>query len=216
LPLKDILAGKEKLHRWQARAMRRRRHKRNRLLGWLSWIVLVIVILPILFILASYGSGWRFNIVSGKSMEPTYYAGGLVITQPVAPETVKIGDVIVFRVTAGDVMGFICHRVVEINTVDNELFFQTQGDNNEYPDMELVPAKDLAGKKALYVPKVGKVTYYYRGTITLRGRSVLAGPLFIALVGLIIVGVESSNIYDWLFARRAMKRIERLKKLRRR
>jgi signal peptidase len=192
--------------------MRRRRQKRKRWLGWFGLIVLVIVILPILFIPFSRGLGWNFNVITGDSMEPTYYSGGLFIARPVAPETVKVGDVILFRVRVGPVTGFVCHRVIDIDTADNELFFQTQGDNNVYPDAELVAAEDLLGKEALYLPAVGKVTYYYRGTITLMGRTVLAGPLFIAVVVLIIVGVESSNIYDWTFRRQAMKRKERLEK----
>jgi len=196
--------------------MRWRRQKRNRWLGRLGWVIVVIVILPLLFLLISYSLGWHFNVVSGDSMEPTYYAGGLAIFRPVAPETVRVGDAIVFRVTVADVTGFVCHRVIDIDTTDGELSFQTKGDNNEYPDAELVSAKDFLGKEALYVPEVGRVFYYYRGTITFTGTTFRAGPIFIALVVLIIIGVESSNIYDWLFRSQAMKRKERLEKRRRR
>jgi len=196
--------------------MRRRRQRRNRQLEWLGWVILGIIVVPLLFIPISYGLGWRFDIISGTSMEPAYYRGGLVIARPVVPETVKVGDIVLFRITVDNVSGFVCHRVIEINTTDKELSFQTKGDNNEYPDGDPVSVKDLAGKEAVYVPKVGEVIRFYRSTITLMGRRLLAGPLLIGVIGIVIIGVEFNSIYDWAFRREAMKRKERLQKRRRR
>lgn len=196
--------------------MRRRRDKKKRLWGWLGWVIPAMAILLLMAFAVTYVLGWHYNVTSGDSMEPTYYASGVVITRPVAPETIEIGDIIMFEVTVGDVKGFNCHRVIDITTNDEGLFFQTQGDNNPYPDDDLVPAEALVGKEAFYIPKIGRATSFYQGNLSAYGKGLLIGPLVIAFFGLIIIAMESSNIYDWLFRRRDVRRQERLHKIGRR
>jgi signal peptidase I len=191
------------------KGMKRRKQKKNYWLQWIGGIILVIGIVVVLFIPVAYQWGWRFNIINGISMEPTYHAGGVVITRPVAPEDVSVGDIILFRTEMADRESLVCHRVIDVQSDDEGLLVQTQGDNNEDPDTKLIGPQDILGKEAIYLPMVGEIAGYYKTQIRFLDRGVMAGPLVISVVVLGIIGVEINTFYDWIFNRRVMVRKER-------
>jgi len=180
-----------------------------------GWLIFGVVILPVLFILTTSFFGWHFDVVPTKSMEPAFNPGGMVITRPVELEDITIGDPILFRMPGMEAEARIVHRVIEITQIDNQLFFRTKGDANEYPDLDLVSSQNFIGKTVLYVPNVGNIAYLSRlheTAITVMGRSFSLASLIILAVGLTVIGMEFNNIWEWTSGHKSERREEVLKK----
>lgn len=189
----------------------RRRGKRLRLLRWTGWTVAGIVMATVLFIPATAPFGWRFDLVVTGSMVSAFDVGGLVITRPVLSDDVAVGDPILFR--EKDAEAYICHRVIAIKEMNNELFFQTKGDANKYPDLDLVSSP--VSEVIFYVPHVGKVASYLNQTpITFMGKKLSVTILLVLVLALTAVGIELKNIWEWTFSRELKRHQEVLKKRR--
>lgn len=85
--------------------------------------------------------GYKPFIVLSGSMEPEIMAGDLIVTKEIAPENVKVGDVISFRVEEDIV---VSHRVTEIHT-EGGLSFLTKGDANTGMDATEVLPENIEG-----------------------------------------------------------------------
>ena len=97
---------------------------------------------------SSLGGCTTVTIVSGQSMEPTYYTGDLVVSR-CGP--VEIGDVIVY--TPPDVGGArVIHRIVG----GTEEGWIVQGDNNSFLDPWQPTEEHILGSSVLHLPHVGK------------------------------------------------------------
>jgi signal peptidase I len=159
--------------------------------------------------------GWRFDVVPTKSMAPAFNPGGMVVTRPAEPKDIKVGDTILFRQPHIEKEARICHRVIDIKKIDSQLFLQTKGDANEYPDPDLISSQELIGKTIFYVPRVGNVAYLSRlheTPVTLMGKKISVAFLLILAAGLIVIGTELRNMYQWIFSPDLRRRREILKK----
>lgn len=107
-------------------------------IGWLMWPT-------------SLGGGSSFVIVSGRSMEPTYESGDLVIARDIAP---AIGDVIVY---APETLGGaqVVHRIIG---GDADSGWQVQGDNNDFVDPFFPSGDEVRGVVLVHIPNAGAVT----------------------------------------------------------
>lgn len=94
--------------------------------------------------------------VESESMEPTLYRGDLVIVRSISPETLQIGDIIIFESSMSDIP--VVHRIVNIGFSGGELKFTTKGDNNPSVDPYLVPASDVLAKVVGSVRYLGFIT----------------------------------------------------------
>ncbi len=122
-------------------------------------VVFLLMISAVFTYLAPHFS-WRVDVVSSGSMEPQLLTGSLVVTRPVEPDAIVVGDVITFRLsTVGENM--ITHRVIGIGH-SSSLHFLTKGDANSYPDPFTVPARNLIGKICFHVPYVGYITEFLK------------------------------------------------------
>lgn len=188
-----------------------------RLVKLAGLLIFGTVISLVLFMVVASFSGWHFDIVPTGSMEPAFSPGGMVVTRPAELEEIKLGDPILFREpTTG---GLICHRVIEIEEIDGELFFQTKGDANEYADQDLVSPQNFIGKTIFYIPNVGKIAYLlklHETLVTLMGKEISVALLIITAAGLTIVGMEFRNIWAWTFRQEIKQREELTKKHRER
>lgn len=123
----------------------------RRLLGLASsaaWLVGALVVGWFLWP-SSLGGCTTLTIVSGESMEPTYYTGDLVVSR-CGP--VEVGDVIVYN--PPDVGGArVIHRIVDGNADDG---WVVQGDNNDFLDPWNPKAEQILGSAVLHVPYVGR------------------------------------------------------------
>ena len=122
-------------------------------------LIILLMAAAVLTYLAPH-LGWRVNTVCSGSMEPQLKVGSLVIARPVEPETISVGDIIIFRpTTAGK--NPISHRVIGIGH-RSPLYFQTKGDASDVPDPFTVPARNLVGRICLHVPYVGHATEFLK------------------------------------------------------
>lgn len=123
----------------------------RRLLGLASsaaWLVGALVVGWLLWP-SSLGGCTTLTIVSGRSMEPTYYTGDLVVSR-CGP--VEVGDVIVYN--PPDVGGArVIHRIVDGNAEDG---WVVQGDNNAFLDPWNPTGEQILGSAVLHLPHVGK------------------------------------------------------------
>ena len=156
-------------------------------------LVILLMVAAVLTYLAPH-LGWRVDAVLSGSMEPELKTGAVVVTQPVDPEAIAIGDVITFRpTTVGENM--ISHRVVGIGR-SSPLYFETKGDANENPDPFIVPAQKLAGRICFHIPFLGYVTQFVK--------TPLGFSLALVIPGLLIVVLCMRNI--WRYLREEIKR----------
>ncbi|MGM9850007.1 MAG: signal peptidase I [Bacilli bacterium] len=86
-----------------------------------------------------------FTVISG-SMEPKYKIGDVLLAKEIAPEKIKVGDIISYL---GNVNSFkdkvVTHQVVGIDKIDGKYYFHTKGLANLVED-PLVSADQLYGK----------------------------------------------------------------------
>lgn len=90
-------------------------------------------------------------IVSGESMEPTYFDGDLVIARKMEP---SIGDVIIY---APEGLGGsqIVHRIIGGNAEDG---WELQGDNNDFVDPFTPKGDEVKGVVLVHYSNFGRVT----------------------------------------------------------
>ena len=120
----------------------------NILLAMLA-LVAAVLIIPNFF-------GCKGLAVLTGSMEPKIGVGALVYIKDVEPETLKIGDVVTYRISKESL---VTHRVTENN--ENKKYVITKGDANEAED-GMIPYDALVGKEIFYIPKLGYVSMYIK------------------------------------------------------
>ncbi|QIK68133.1 signal peptidase I [Nocardioides sp. HDW12B] len=133
-----------------------------RLLGWGALAALLWLTLP-----PQYGGHVGTTVVSGHSMEPTYWTGDLVLTWRGA--SVEPGDVVVYRVPEGE-PGEGLHVVHRVQAVDRDGRFTMLGDNNDEADLWTPTTDDVVGEVFAAVPQGG------------RWMTILLSPLALALL----------------------------------
>ena len=97
----------------------------------------------------------RYEPVFSGSMEPAIPVGGIVVIKPVDPETLRIGDVICFRLSEPT---SITHRIKNITDEG----FITKGDANEDPDQWIVKKENVIGRVIFTIPFIGYLGYFVR------------------------------------------------------
>lgn len=94
-----------------------------------------------------------FVIISG-SMIPEIQIGDIVIVNDT--NNVKISDIIAFRRESS----VIVHRIINEMNVNGNLMYQTKGDNNNVPDVELVNKDSIEGVLIGKIPFIGKILMF--------------------------------------------------------
>ncbi len=122
-------------------------------------LVIVLMLASVLTYLAPH-LGWRVDAVASGSMEPYLKVGSLVVTRPVDPEAIAVGDIITFKaVTVGETL--ITHRVIGVEK-GSLFYFITKGDANGRHDPFGVPARNVVGKVYFHLPYAGYVTEFLK------------------------------------------------------
>jgi signal peptidase I len=97
-------------------------------------------------------------VILTSSMRPTLPPGTLVISRPVDPADIGIGDVITYQLRSGE-PEVVTHRVITVSfTTGGEYVFTTKGDANDLPDQAPVRAVQVRGKSWYAVPYLGRAT----------------------------------------------------------
>ena len=160
-----------------------------------EYSVYTVVFLLIMTAVGTYlapHAGWRVDAVTTGSMAPALKVGSVVIVEPVAPEEVREGDIITFRLNGVDDT-VVTHRVTRIG-YNSPLFFKTKGDANTVADPFTVPSRDLVGKVIVHLPLMGHLVGFLK---------TICGFLLVLLVpGMVIIGIWAWNAWKELYGKR--------------
>lgn len=97
-------------------------------------------------------------VILTSSMKPTLPAGTIVVSRPVDPARIGVGDVITYQLRSGE-QDVVTHRVVTVSfTTAGEYVFTTRGDANDLPDELPVRAVQVRGKSWYAIPYLGRAT----------------------------------------------------------
>jgi len=146
-------------------------------------LVLLLVAAVLTFLAPRFG--WRVDTVFSGSMEPELKVGGVVVTRPVEPEEIKVGDILTFYSPLGEQL--TSHRVIAVEQ-GSSLHFSTKGDANEDADPFTLPPENVVGKVCFHLPLFGYVTQFVK--------TPLGFLLTLCLPGLIIIVMELRNIWQ--------------------
>ena len=148
----------------------------RRLRSWGASAVLVAFVAAVVYFFwpTTLGGCSTLTIVSGHSMEPTYYTGDLVWSRC---GDAQVGDVVVY--TPPDTGGArVIHRIIGGNGADGWLL---QGDNNDFVDPWAPDDALVVGVAQVHVPRVGSVVYvvanpYVWGSLLLIATAIYLWP----------------------------------------
>ena len=118
-----------------------------------------------------------FTVLSG-SMEPQYPTGGCVYVKPVDADSLAVGDVITFRLSANTVA---THRIIDVVQQDGTTLFYTKGDANDSADNNPVTSDRIIGKVLFGLPWLGFLAAFIQSTSG-RYASIAAGSLILLIV----------------------------------
>lgn len=130
--------------------------------------------------------GFKPFIVLSGSMESKINVGDLVFVKEINPNELKVGDIIAFR-DSEDIV--TTHRIVEIETKDNELCFVTKGDANNANDDGIVYSNMVEGKYQTKIAKLGNAILFIQEPV---GFVVMLMSIFI--VCLLVYSYQSKKI----------------------
>lgn len=144
----------------------------------LAFVTAVIVVWAFTLRPQALGGPAVFVAVRGSSMLPTYEHGDLVVVQSSA--TYKVGDVVAYRVPAGEVGSgkVVIHRIVDGDATTG---FTLQGDNNSAPDAWRPRQADMVGIATFRVSNAGRLIALVQQPVILAGlASAIVVTVFLA------------------------------------
>ncbi|NLM30597.1 MAG: signal peptidase I [Methanomicrobiales archaeon] len=109
--------------------------------------------------------GAMIMIVLSGSMTPLMLPGDVIVVVPTEPDTVRVGDVIVFQHPDLDDCMVITHRVIDIDPETGH--YSTKGDANNAPDQFSVTKEEIIGRPAFLIPLIGFASEMKRQIILL-------------------------------------------------
>jgi signal peptidase I len=185
----------------------------KKFLTWFGFVIVAGLILMVCFVMISSQYGWHFNTVLSGSMEPAFKIGGLVITRPVSAPDLKPGDAITFKLKG--LKTPICHRIISLQSLDGQVYLQTQGDANPAPDSDLVPLSSVQGKVILHIPAAGRlIELKNSGSVNLGflNRSLPITLLCVFILGMLLALLTLKDIFEQIFNPSKQIRADFLKK----
>ena len=123
-------------------------------------IATIIAIFTVLYRPVSLWGDTRYEPVYSGSMEPAIPVGGVVVIKAVDTETLKVGDIICFKLSESATTT-VTHRIINITDEG----FITKGDANEDPDQWIVKKENVIGKAIFTIPYIGYLGYFVRTPI---------------------------------------------------
>jgi len=132
--------------------------------------------------------GYQLKTVLSGSMEPTFLTGSIIGVKPLSSEernTLKKDDVITFK-SNEEIL--VTHRIIGVTKSGQNVLYETQGDNNDAPDNDLVLSENVV---AIYsgftLPYIGYLINFAQSR---EGSAILLiGP------GLLLLGYAAFVIY---------------------
>lgn len=145
--------------------------------GVSAGILGVFVLVAVLVVGIPLVTGASAYTISGRSMEPALPLGTLIVTEPVDPAEIAIGDTITYQLEPGE-PAVATHRVVGFEFRGEERSFLTQGDANDSVDAEPVRAEQIRGRLWYSIPLLGWVNAAVSGPVRAFVLPVVVAALF--------------------------------------
>lgn len=133
-----------------------RDRKRFRHISISIFTIPLIAFLLFLTILISGIFNYKLIAIGSDSMRPTYARGDAIIFEKAKAKDIKKGDILVFRNNGIT----ITHRVTNITTKDDVLYFTTKGDANAHEDAFTTSSDQVDGKVVLVSKYIGFPTLW--------------------------------------------------------
>jgi signal peptidase I len=127
----------------------------SRRLPWRGLLAAVVLAL-VAVLVAGWLSGWRSHTMTTPSMGRTAPVGALVLSKPVAAQSVHVGEIIVFHPPGRHGTTFV-HRVTSVSRDAEGIAIRTKGDINGAPDSWVLRPSNLIGRAAVRIPVAGYV-----------------------------------------------------------
>ncbi len=118
-----------------------------------TWIFIVLMAA---IVWVPHVTKYKTDVVIGKSMEPTIPLYSVIVVEPVAPEQIRVGDVISFQ-QPDRPSRKVTHRVVKIERKHGRPVFRTKGDANRTRDPYAVQYRKIGYRVTSHIPGVGWV-----------------------------------------------------------
>lgn len=141
----------------------------------ITWAIFVILISCAAFLVyyfvsiqvyarkgSNYAPAFSIYTIVSPSMTPLIKVYDVIINLKVEePTDIKVGDIITFKSSSSMTYGMtITHRVKDIQIVNGEYQFTTQGDNNLSADTAPALYKNVIGKTVIKLPQLGRVQFF--------------------------------------------------------
>lgn len=123
---------------------------------FILFLIPLVIFVTIVIILISGIFSYKMIAIGSDSMNPVYYRGDAVIYKEKKINEIKEEDILVFNYNGA----IITHRVVNIITKDDKIYFQTKGDNNNDVDPTLVDSSNVYGVVNYIVKYIGYPTLW--------------------------------------------------------
>lgn len=135
-----------------------------------AFSVVMMIVVWLALAPTQVGGMASYIIVIGKSMEPKFHKGDLVIVhkEPIY----EVGDAVVYRNT--ELKSFVFHRIIS----QQMGHFSLKGDNNDWIDDYKPSYKEVIGKLWLHLPRGGTAMQKIRSPF---GMAIIAGALGVFL-----------------------------------
>ena len=142
----------------------------------LTIIAVFVIIFLVFYRPVSLWGDTLYEPVYTGSMEPAIPVGSIVVIKPANPNTLKIGDIICFKIES-ESSTTVTHRIINITDEG----FITKGDANEDPDQWIVKKENIIGKVIAVIPYLGYLGYFVRTPIGFTLLIIIPATLLIIL-----------------------------------
>ncbi len=137
----------------------------NYIKGFVIFILVIILIINLSVIIKTNVNpskipdviGYKPFIVLSGSMQDEIDVGDLVIVKNVDAKDLKEKDIIAYRTADGFVT---THRIINVINKENDVCFETKGDNNNTKDDVIVCSNSIEGKYQFKISKLGNVILF--------------------------------------------------------
>jgi len=191
--------------RYTDEAIRNRRNRKNKIKKILT-IAVYILLIPLLV----YNLSLIFQAIINPNETPSCFGikSYVILSGSMLPE-LDIGDIVIVKdsneneLQNGDIISFregqtvVTHRIIDIESIDNQKQFTTKGDNNNSVDNKSINIDVIEGRVIATIPFLGKILLLLKGKTTI----IIAVIIFYAYL------VKSEKIKNKKETRR-MKRLE--------
>ena len=155
------------------------------------WMLLLalVAMLTVAVLVPRLAGATPYTVLTG-SMRPTMPPGTLVVSKPVDPDTLQVGDVVTVQLKSGRAV-YVTHRISAVkHRLDGTTRFETKGDANDVADGDLRLPEQIRGKRWYSVQYLGYVNNVLTGKQRQTAVYVVAGALIAYAVWMFGSGVR--------------------------